>query len=77
MNNNQEEDDFFNHIEQQKEAIRLQKEIELKKIPSSQYICKKCNQKTVNYHLMSIRRHDEPGVTKFECYCGNSWKVRG
>ncbi len=77
MNNSQDEDNFFNEFENQKEKIRLQKAEEIKGIPPSQFICRKCGQKDVNYHLKSIRRNDEPPVLFFSCSCKNTWSSRG
>ncbi len=74
--NNKDEEDFFNQIEQEKENMRLEKEAEFKKIPPSQFICRKCGQKTVNYHCKSIRRNDEPPVIFFTCSCGKQWSSR-
>ncbi len=77
MHNSQDEDAFFNEFENEREKIRLQKAEERKNIPKSQFICRKCGQKDVNYHIKSIRRHDEPPVLFFTCSCKHEWSSRG
>lgn len=76
MQNNEEEEAFFNEYQRQKDNKQAQKAEVLRSMPESQRECNKCHKKTVNPQGLAIRRHDEPEVTNYICLCGHKWKER-
>lgn len=58
------------------EEIMAKKKIQQKKVTSTAFTCRKCQQSLVHYFQLQTRSADEPMTTFIECLnCGNSWKV--